>query len=96
MHLNFKNAEVARRAPDLARWATWCCGRPTPPFKIWSTRGVQQRDPLGPTLSFFGIQPAVEEQRPLLHWEGFFPDVGHLIGTERQMSEAHDHTVPRV
>ena len=101
--LDFRNAfnslkrsrflpEVRSRAPALSAWADWCYCTPSPLYTdqgiISSAEGVQQGDPLGPSLFAIGTLSVVELAHGLVEWGVWYLDDGTLAGTPSQLSHA--------
>ena len=74
--------EVIRRFPAAAPLVSQAYSQPSPlhfgSVRLWSCRGVQQGDPLGPILFTLALDPAIQPLRsPLNLW---FLDDGTLAG----------------
>ena len=74
--------EVNRRFPAAAPLVSQAYSQPSPlhlgPTRLWSSRGVQQGDPLGPILFALALDPVIQTlSSPLNIW---FLDDGTLAG----------------
>ena len=82
-------SQVSRRCPSALPLVSQAYAQPTPLFiagsVIWSCRGVQQGDPLGPLLFSLAIDPAIQHLRsPINIW---YLDDGTLAGPADTVSD---------
>ena len=81
--------------PGLARWATWCYGKPSHlrfgSAALLSAGGVQQGDPLGPLLFAAALHGLAQELRAGLDLAIFYLDDGVIAGDVASVGAALAH-----
>ena len=89
-------SQVSRRCPSALPLVRQAYAQPTPLFiadsVIWSCRGIQQGDPLGPLLFALAIDPIIQSLRsPLNVW---YLDDGTLAGPATSVSADISTLIP--
>ncbi|GJV83123.1 putative reverse transcriptase domain-containing protein [Tanacetum coccineum] len=85
--------EVQTRCPSISLWVDFLYGQSARLYvgddHIWSTIGVQQRDPLGPLLFALVLHPLVHRIRDCcqLLFHAWYLDDGMIIGDTKEVKE---------
>ena len=80
------------RCPEALPYIETCYAEVSPLYfgqkVLLSAAGVQQGDPVGPAAFALGLQGVVEQVSPMVDWQAWYLDDGHLRGTLPQLQAA--------